>query len=286
MRRFAKKADLLDQGAVRGFGEDGPRLLPVARARMDHHRHIDIVEMALGDKLRYAEHDLDFAPGDARNALLDIDELLGRHGEKDDLAGEVLGGLCVAEADRGTQHAGDLSIVAAAVRRPCRRISERMFRGAQAVELADEGEPWSWGAAGESALDTGKGEAGARLEPQCRHALRHEGSGFHLVEAGLRVAQDRFAEIDDRVGMAINRVADRALQFILAAHFISCSRDFRPASSVRDREPGGCFQRLTVRPRKQLDARPHGYALTCWLDQLGGQYASIRLRRNDQRSTV
>jgi hypothetical protein len=48
--------------------------------------------------------------------------------------------------------------------------------------------------------------------------LSDESGGFHLVEAGLRVAQDRFTEINDGIGLTINRLANRALQFILAAH--------------------------------------------------------------------
>src|SRR5215469_9716111 len=49
---------------------------------MDHHGHVDVVEMALGDELGLAEHEFDVASGDAGGALLDIDELLGRHRKK------------------------------------------------------------------------------------------------------------------------------------------------------------------------------------------------------------
>ena len=221
MRSLAEKADLLDEGPIRGFGEDGPRLRTVARAGMDHHRHVDIVEMALGDELGLAEHEFDLALGDAPHALLDIDELLGRHGEKDNLAGEMVGGLHIAEPDRGTEHAGDLRVVAAAVRRPGGRIGERVVRGAQAVELADQGEPRPRRPSCEPALDPGQGQTGARREAQGSHALSDQSGRLDLVEAGLGIAQDRFAEIDDRVGMAIDRLANRALQFILTVHFSS-----------------------------------------------------------------
>ena len=150
----------------------------VARAGMDHHRHVDIVEMAFGDELGLAEHELDLALGDARRPLLDIDELLGRHGEKDDLAGEMLGGLGIAEPDRRAQHPGDLGVVAATVRRPGGRIGERMLRGAQAVELADKGEPRPRRAAGEPALDAGQGEAGARRQAPRRSSARRRGRRF------------------------------------------------------------------------------------------------------------
>ena len=143
MRRPAEKADLLDHGAVRRFGDRRARLLPIMRAGVDHHRHVDIVEMALGDEFGLAEHEFDLALGDAAEPLLDIDEFLGRHREKDDLAGEVVGDLGVGQRHRRTQHPGDLRVVAAAVRRTGHRIGERMLRGAQAVEFADQGEPRS-----------------------------------------------------------------------------------------------------------------------------------------------
>ena len=79
MGGFAEKADALDQCAVRRFCEKGPRPGAATRTGMDHHGHVDVVEMALGDELGLAEHEFDVASGDAGGALLDIDELLGRH---------------------------------------------------------------------------------------------------------------------------------------------------------------------------------------------------------------
>src|SRR5215469_13193889 len=90
--------------------------------------------------------------------------------------------------------------------------------GAQTVELADKGEPRSGGAAGEPSLDPGEGEARTRRESQGAHMPGDERGSFHLIEAGLGIAQDRFAEINDRVGVTIDRLANRALQLILAAH--------------------------------------------------------------------
>ena len=42
--------------------------MPVARAGMDHHRHVDIVEMALGDEFGLAEQELDLALRASRRA--------------------------------------------------------------------------------------------------------------------------------------------------------------------------------------------------------------------------
>ncbi len=185
---------------------------------MDHHRHVDIVEMALGDELGLAEHELDFASRDAGCPLLDIDEFFGRHGEENDVAGEVAGDPGFCQPDRGAQHPGDLSVVAAAVRRPGDRVGERVLRGPQAVELADKGEPRARRAAGEPALDTGQCQTGTRRQAQGTHPLGDQSGGPHLVEAGLGVAEDRLAEIDDGVGVAVNGLADRPLQLVFAAH--------------------------------------------------------------------
>jgi len=121
--------------------------------------------MTFGDELRLAEHKLNLALRDACHPLFNVDELLRRHGEKDDLAGEVVDRLGVAEPDRRTEHPGDLGVVTAAVRGSRGRIGERMLRGAQAVELADKGETRTGGTTGESALNTSEGEARARREP-------------------------------------------------------------------------------------------------------------------------
>ena len=174
--------------------------------------------MTLGDEFGLAEHEFELALGDAAEALLDIDEFLGRHREKDDLAREVVDDLGVGQRHRRTQHPGDLRVMAATMRRTGRRIGERMLRGAQTVEFADQGEPRSRRAAQQTALNPGQRQAGARRQPERIHPLGNQSGGLDLVEPGLRVAQDGFAEIDDGVGVAVRRFAHGALQFVLAAH--------------------------------------------------------------------
>ena len=202
-------------------GRETRGFLPRRASRYDHHGHVDVVEMAFRDKLRLAQHEFDLAPGDTPHALLDVDELLGRHGEKHDFARQLVGRLRVAEADCGAEHPGDLGVVPATMRRAGNRVGQRMFRGAQTVELADKGEPRSRGMSGKPALDPGESQPGARFEPQRGHVLGDKSGGFHLVEAGLGIAQNRFAEIDDRVGVTVNRLAHCAFQFILAVHLNS-----------------------------------------------------------------
>src|SRR6202008_1505029 len=108
---------------------------------MDHHRHVDIVEVTLTDKFGLAEHELDFAFGDARCPLLDIDEFFGRHCKKDDLTGKVLCAPRIGQPDRSAQHSGNLSVVAATMRRSGGGIRKRVLRGTQTVELANNSEP-------------------------------------------------------------------------------------------------------------------------------------------------
>jgi hypothetical protein len=218
MRRPADKADLLDQCAIRGLGEKGPCLVGPARAGVDHHRHVDIIEMAFGNEFGFTEHELDLALGNARRSLLDIDEFFGRDRKKDDLAGKMFGDLRISQPYGGPQHPGNLRVVAATMRRAGGRVGERVLRGAQTVELANKGEPRSRGRPGQPPLDASQREPGTRRQPQGAHALGYKGSGLDLVEARFGVAQDRFAKIDDRVGMAVDRLANRALQFALAAH--------------------------------------------------------------------
>src|SRR6202035_3640864 len=95
----------------------------------------------------------------AAQALLDIDELLGRDREKDDFAGELAGADRV-EAHRGAEHAGDLRVVAAAMRGAGMRVGEGMVGGSEAVELADDGDARAGAGAGDAALDTGEREPG------------------------------------------------------------------------------------------------------------------------------
>ena len=131
---------------------------------MDHHGHVDIVEMALGDELGLAEHELDFAFCDARRPLLDVDEFFGRHGKEKDLAGEVAGDPGFGQSDRRAQHPGDLRVVTTAVGCSGDRVGERVLGGSQAVELADKGETGAWRSAGEPALDAGQRQPGARRQ--------------------------------------------------------------------------------------------------------------------------
>jgi hypothetical protein len=70
----------------------------------------------------------------------------------------------------------------------------------------------------EPPLDARHGEADLRLKTEGTHALGNERCGLDLVEASLGVMKDRLTELDDLVAMAIDRIAYRALQLVLACH--------------------------------------------------------------------
>src|SRR5256885_10014870 len=105
----------------------------------------------------------------------------------------MLGRADGGEAHRDAEHAGNLSVVAAAMRRAGVRVGERVVGGSEAVELADEGEARAGRLALEAALDAGQREAGLRLEAHTAHRLRGEGGGLLFVVAGLRVVEDRLS---------------------------------------------------------------------------------------------
>ena len=73
---------------------------------------------------------------------------------------------------RDAEHAGDLGVVAAAMRRAGVRVGERVVGGAQAVELAEQARGAGRACRREPALDAGQREAGLRREAECRASSR------------------------------------------------------------------------------------------------------------------
>ena len=143
------------------------RSLPAPlRAGVDHHRHVDIVEMALGDEFGLAEHELDLAAGDAAEPFLDVNEFLGRHREKDDLAGQMRGDLCAVSPIAAPSIPAIWALWPQLCAAPVSGIGERVVRGAQTVEFGDQGQPRPRHMPGEPALDPGQRQAGTGLEPQ------------------------------------------------------------------------------------------------------------------------
>ena len=75
--------------------EAGTPALPssVREVRVDHHRHVDVVEVAEPQQLGLAAEELELARPRLAHAPLDVAVLLGRHREEDHAAGQVLGRL-------------------------------------------------------------------------------------------------------------------------------------------------------------------------------------------------
>ena len=70
--------------------------------------------------------------------VLDLDVLLGRHGEEDDPPGQLGEDARFEQAEAGAEHAADLGVVAAGVDRARDRIGLRVVRHAERVELAED----------------------------------------------------------------------------------------------------------------------------------------------------
>ena len=115
----------------------------------------------------------------------------------------------------------------------------------------------------EPPLDARHGEADLRLKTEGTHALGNERCGLDLVEASLGVMKDRLAELDDLVAMAIDRIAYRALQLVLACHrHPRCNFDTRSRATPRRRAqmiqaPTGCPLRHRLRHLAYERLRPH-----------------------------
>ena len=58
-------------------------------------------------------------------------------------------------------------------------------------------------------------EAGLRLEPDRAHRIGDEGGGLLFVEAGLGVVEDRLAQFDDPIAVAVDRLAHRLFELFL-----------------------------------------------------------------------
>ena len=175
----AEKADLLDQRAVRRFGDEGALGHLVVRADVDHHRHVDVVEMALGDELGLAEQELDLALCRApRRSSTSMNSSAGT-AKNTSSPREVLGRARRRQTHRDAEHAGDLGVVAAAMGGAGMRVGERVVGGAQAVEFAEEREARARASCrARRPLTPVSGEAGLRLEAQIAHRSATSGGGL------------------------------------------------------------------------------------------------------------
>src|SRR5438094_832682 len=115
----------------------------------------------------------------------------------------MVGGLRVQQAHRRAEHAGDLRVVAARVRRARARVALRMARHDQRVQLAEHGErrPVAAPATGVGP-HTGQREARPRDQSELLERVLDEPGRLDLLEPERGVAEDLLAQPDDLLGAA------------------------------------------------------------------------------------
>src|SRR5262249_22867187 len=146
-----------------------------ARRGVDHHREVDVVEVAAAHQLGLAAEELEGAGLPLPHAPLEIAALLRGHGEEDDVPAQVLERACRAEAHRGAQQARHLCVVTAGMRGPGYWIGLRVPADDERVQLAKQREgrsrPLSTVCLG---ADASEGEAACRRETECPKRLLDE----------------------------------------------------------------------------------------------------------------
>src|SRR5438034_107562 len=128
----------------------------------------------------------------------------------------MVGGLRIQQAYRRAEHAGDLRVVAAGVRRARARVALRMARHDQRVQLAEHGErrPVAAPATGVGP-HTGQREARPRDQSELLERVLDEPGRLDLLEPELGVAPDLLAQPDDLLAAAVDGLVDPLLQLAL-----------------------------------------------------------------------
>ena len=116
VRGAADEARGLAEAAVVGARDRHPAVLG-ARRGVDHHRQVDVVEVAEAQQLALAAEELQAARPDLLESPLEVAALLGRHREEHDPAGEVLQRPALDQTERGAEESRHLRVVAAGVGR-------------------------------------------------------------------------------------------------------------------------------------------------------------------------
>src|SRR5205807_9097978 len=185
------------------------------RRHVDHHRHVDVVEVAEPEQLRLAAEEFQPARARLRHAPLDVAVLLGRHREEDDAPGQVIEGPRVEQPHGGAEQAGDLGVVAAGVGRAGLRIGHRVAGDDETIELPEQRERRALaGAARHVGPHPGQRQAGLGAQPELAQGLLVQARGIDFLEAELRVLPDLLAEADDVLAALVDRPIDALLQLV------------------------------------------------------------------------
>lgn len=196
----AGEGDPLHHRAVVAVPDAEPGGLP---RRVAEHRHVHIVEgtpgeqVGLADQVRQLPGPYPLAPP------VQLDALLGRHGEERHVSVQVLpyGG----QADRRADHRRHLGVVAAGVRRTGLRVGERVPGQHQGVEFAEYGHCRPLGTPRHACLYPGEGEPALEGEVELREPPGHRRGGPVLAEAGLRVALKVLAQLQQALPAVFDR---------------------------------------------------------------------------------
>ena len=174
--------------AVVGDGKRRPR---GELARVDHHRHIDVVELAQTDELRLAAQIGDRALVAHLLAAVDLDELFRGNGHQRHGTVELLHDAASDQRRRRGQHDRRLKIVPAAVRSAVERIGLRVVAANDAVEFADQRHFWPLVFADVGAKP-GQRDALLQFQSQRFEIPGQFGAGARFEKSQLGVGRDVF----------------------------------------------------------------------------------------------
>jgi hypothetical protein len=211
VRRASDIADELGHHAVGGATNSQAALVRV-RARMHHHRHVDVVEGAHAQQLLLAGQEFDPALRPQLQAFFDLDELLRGDGDERHSTGQRRHDPAVDQPKGDPQHGGDLRVVAAGVRRAGGGVMLRMLPRQQRVQLAQDGHGRSAGAALDNRFDAGQAQPGLTPQSQLSEPVRHDAGRPLLVVTQLRGGEEITPDSFDGVPTRVDRAAHGALQ--------------------------------------------------------------------------
>src|SRR5262249_42114935 len=152
---------------------------------------------------------------------LHVAVLFRGHGEEHDPPGQAVERLGADQAHRGTEHPGDLRVVAAGVGGARLRIRDGMTRHDQAVELAEQRERRTVLRAARLGAPARDRESRLRLQTEPRQDLLDQPRRLELLEAELRMTPDRVTEADDALGIAVDDLAHAPLDVLSCWHVAS-----------------------------------------------------------------
>ena len=188
---------------------------------MDHHRQIDVVEVAEPKEFRLATKKLKPAGLNLACTPADLDVFLSRYREQHQTTGHSVHGLRIHQA-----HCGVVE----------RTFGLRMTGDNQRIKLAEQRECWTVAdSPGKISAHAGQGKTSLRLEPKLAESpLNHAGS-LHFLETEFGVPADVLANRYDFIAPAFDRIEYTSLQLILC-HVISVIEDLRQRILSRPRE--------------------------------------------------